>query len=119
MDETRRKRVAEQIRVEISALLMKSRVKDPRVDSFLTITRVDVARDGSHAKVYVSTFREEDTLSAGVDGLNNASGFIQGEISKRLKIRLTPKLVFYSDHSIRDGFEMGEKIKELFPDNNL
>jgi len=115
MDEIRRKRVEETLKAEVSALLMRGDVKDPRVDTFLSITRVEVARDGSHARLYVSTFREGGALEEGVAGLNNAAGFIQSGISKRLRIRLTPKLVFVPDTGIKEGFEMGEKIKGLFP----
>lgn len=114
MDETRRKRVEEQLRHEVSELILRREVKDPRVDSFLSITRVEVARDGSHAKLFVSTFREGDALAKGVAGLNNAAGFIQAGISRRLRIRLTPRLVFLADPGIKEGFEMGEKIKDLF-----
>lgn len=114
MDEKRRKRVEEQIRHEVSDLILKREVKDPRVDSFLSITRVEVARDGSHAKLFVSTFQDGDALDKGVAGLNHAAGFIQAGVSRRLHIRLTPKLVFLADHGIKEGFEMGEKIKDLF-----
>jgi len=107
--------VEEQIRHEVSELLLRGDIKDPRVDSFLSITRVEVARDGSHAKLYVSTFRERDALEGGVDGLNHAAGFIQSAISKRLKIRLTPRLSFYADLGIKEGFELGEKLKGLVP----
>ncbi|MDX9897955.1 MAG: 30S ribosome-binding factor RbfA [Spirochaetia bacterium] len=114
MDEKRRKRVEETLRSEISSLLMRGEVKDPRVDTFLSITRVEVARDGSHAKLYVSTFKDGDALEEGIAGLNNAAGFIQSGISKRLRIRLTPRLVFLPDTGIKEGFELGEKIKGLF-----
>ncbi len=114
MDEIRRKRVEGQLRVEVSALIQRGDVKDPRVDSFLSITRAEVARDGSHAKLYVSTFREGGALDEGVAGLNHAAGFIQSGVGKRLRIRLTPRLVFLPDTGIREGFEMDEKIKGLF-----
>ena len=114
MDEIRRKRVEETLRLEVSALLMRGDVKDPRVDTFMSITRVEVARDGSHAKLYLSTFKEGDALEQGVAGLNNAAGFIQSVVAKRIRIRLTPKLVFVPDTGIKEGFELGEKIKGLF-----
>ena len=105
MEGIRLKRVEEQIRAELSTLLSRNEIKDPRVDSFLSVTRVEVARDGSHAKVYVSTFKEGSALEAGVAGLNHAAGFIQSAIAKRIRIRLTPRLVFYPDTGIKEGFE--------------
>jgi len=72
-----------------------------------------LARDGSHAKVYVSTHKEEAQLELAVQGLNKAAGFIQSAIAKRIHIRLTPKLVFLADTGIKEGFELGEKLKDL------
>ncbi len=114
MDEIRKKRVEEELRTEISALILKGELKDPRINSFLSITRVDAARDGSFARVFVSTFEEGEALTRGVEGLNNAAGFIQSSVGKKIKLRLTPKLRFLPDEGIRQGFEMGEKIKDLF-----
>ncbi|HAW85084.1 MAG: ribosome-binding factor A [Spirochaetes bacterium GWD1_61_31] len=113
MEGIRLKRVEEQVRTEVAALLLRGDIKDPRVDSFLSITRVALARDGSHAKVFVSTFKDEASLAAAVAGLNHAAGFIQANLAKRIHIRLTPRLVFVVDTGIKQGFEMGEKLKDL------
>jgi len=115
MDEVRRKRVEEELKSEVGMLLLSGAVKDPRVDSFISITRVDVARDGSHAKLFVSTFKDENLLDEAVKGLNNAAGFIQSVIGKKLRIRLTPRLSFFADTGVKEGFELNEKIKGLFP----
>lgn len=115
MDEIRRKRIGETLKSEISSILMRGDIKDPRVDTFLSITRAEVARDGSHVKLYVSTFKEGAALEEGIAGLNNAAGFIQAGIAKRIRMRLTPRLVFLPDVGIKEGFEIGEKIKGLFP----
>ena len=114
MDDIRKKRVEEELRTEIASLILSGEVKDPRINSFLSITRVDVARDGSFARVYVSTFEEGEALSRGVAGLNNAAGFIQSSLGRKMKLRLTPKIRFIADEGIKQGFEMNEKIKDLF-----
>ena len=114
MDEIRKKRVEEELRSEIAALILNGDVKDPRVNSFLSITRVEVSRDASMARVFVSTFEEGEALTRGVEGLNKAAGFLQSAVGKKIRLRLTPKLRFIEDEGIRKGFEMGEKIKDLF-----
>ena len=53
MGEFRLVRLGEQIRGEISKMLLSGQIKDPRVSSFLSINRVDVSADLSYAKVYV------------------------------------------------------------------
>jgi ribosome-binding factor A len=115
MDELRRRKVEEQLRDEIAALIISGEVKDPRVGPFVSITRVEVARDASHARVHVSIIGDDASLEAASAGLNRAAGFIQGAVGKRLRIRSTPKLVFESDRGIREGFEMTEKLKGLLP----
>ena len=115
MDDIRRKRVEEELRSEIAALILTGEIKDPRINAFLSITRVDVARDASAARVYVSTFEEGEALAKGVEGLNSAAGFIQAAVGRKIRLRLTPRLKFFADEGIRRGFEMGEKIKDLFP----
>ncbi|MCX7025809.1 MAG: 30S ribosome-binding factor RbfA [Spirochaetes bacterium] len=112
MDDLRRKRVGEDLRSEISTLIQSGDVKDPRVNSFLSITRVDVAKDASFARVYVSTF-QDDALDRGVEGLNRAAGFMQSAVGKRIRLRQTPKLTFIADRGIKEGFEINEKIKDI------
>jgi ribosome-binding factor A len=89
-------------------------IKDPRVNSFLSITRVEAAQDGSHARVWVSSLEDrEDRLDAAIAGLSHAAGFIQALIAKRVRLRLTPVLTFVSDRGIKEGFEVTEKLKDL------
>ena len=75
MGEFRMLKLGEQIRDEISKLIMLQKVKDPRVSTFLTINRVEVARDLAYAKVYVSSFLNESQVKKGVEGLNSAALF--------------------------------------------
>ncbi|WP_294429584.1 30S ribosome-binding factor RbfA [uncultured Treponema sp.] len=113
MGEFRMLKLGEQIRDEISTLIMLQKVKDPRVSTFLTINRVEVAKDLAYAKVYVSSFLNESQIRKGVEGLNSAAGFIQSSIAKKLTIRQFPKLTFVVDTSIKDGFDMVNKLNRL------
>lgn len=106
-------RLDSQLRDEISALLLRGEVKDPRVSNFLSINRVDVSSDLSYAKVYVSTFLSDSQLEKGVDGLNNAAGFIQSSIAKKLRIRKFPKFTFVVDKGMKEGFHMVQRLTEL------
>ena len=113
MGEFRMLKLGEQIRDEISRLIMLQKVKDPRVSTFLSINRVEVARDLSYAKVYVSSFLNESQVKKGVEGLNSAAGFIQSSIAKKLSIYKFPKLTFIEDTSIKEGFDMVNKLNRL------
>lgn len=118
MGQYRMLKLGEQIREEISELIMKQKVKDPRVSTFLSINRVEVARDLAYATVYVSSFLNESQIKKGVEGLNSAAGFIQSSIAKKLTIRQFPKLTFVADSSIKDGFDMVNKLNRLEAEEN-
>lgn len=113
MGQYRIQRLNDQLRDEISQLILRGDVKDPRVSTFLSVNRVEVTNDLSWAKVYVSSFLPDNQLKKGVDGLNAAAGFIQREISKKLRIRQFPKLIFVVDHGMKEGFAMVQKLNEL------
>ena len=117
MGQYRLLKLGEQIRGEIANMILREQIKDPRVSNFLTINRVEVAKDLAHAKVYVSTFMSESELNRGVQGLTSAAGFIQSTIAKKLTIRQFPHLHFVADTSIRDGYEMAKKLEELVKDD--
>ena len=106
-------RLDAQLREEISSLLLRGEIKDPRVSNFLSINRVAVSSDLSYAKVYVSTFLSDAQLEKGVDGLNNAAGFIQSSIAKKLRIRKFPKFTFVVDNGMKEGFHMVQRLTEL------
>jgi len=106
-------RLDDQLRDEISQLILRGEVKDPRVNTFLSINRVEVTKDLSYGKVYVSSFLADGDIKLGVDGLNAAAGFIQREISKKLRIYKFPKLTFVVDSGMKAGFNMVKKLNEL------
>lgn len=106
MSDKRVRRIAEEIRKTVSSLIL-SELKDPRIDQLASITHIDLSNDYSIAKIYVSNFdsnKRKDTL----DGLNSAKGFIKRELSKDLKLRVTPELIFLEDDSIEKSFELYE-----------
>lgn len=111
-------KLGNQLREEIAKLVMRHEVKDPRVNEFLTINRVEVARDLSFAKVYVSSFLDDASLNRGVEGLQSAAGFIQSTIAKKVSIYRFPKLTFIADFSMKEGYNMVQKLTSLEKDEN-
>ena len=118
MDEIRLKRVEEQLRDVIASLIIGGQVKDPRVGPLVSVTRVEASRDLSAARVFVSTLDGPEggggeALDAAVRGLQSAAGFIQSQVARRMKTRLTPKLAFIGDKGIKEGFELNERMKDI------
>lgn len=119
MGQYRIQRLNDQLRDEISQLILRGEVKDPRVSTFLSINRVEVTTDLGYAKVYVSSFLPDGQVKKGVDGLQAAAGFIQREIAKKLRIRQFPKLQFLVDAGMKAGFDMVQKLNELEREEKL
>lgn len=113
MSEFRLNKLSEQVREEISQLMLSGKIKDPRVSNFLSVNRVEISRDLAYAKVYVSSFMDPHKTKQGVRGLENAAGFIRTSLAKKLHIRQCPQLTFIYDESIKDGFNMVKKLEAL------
>ena len=104
-------RMSEDIHRELTDIFRQ--VKDPRVSSLISIVRVELAGDGSHCKVYVSSLNGwEDTVQS-VKGLKSAAGFIRRELFARLKMRKSPELHFIADDSIARGAEVTRKLEKM------
>lgn len=113
MSEYRLERLGVQIQEEIGAMIVSGKVKDPRVDAFLSVTRVEVSRDLSWAEVYISSYEDEGKMRRGVEGLTSAAGYIQSQLNAKMHIRQTPRLRFHADMSIKDGFDLVKRIEGL------
>ncbi len=90
------------IRQKISQLLQRQ-VKDPRLDNFITVTKVSTSADMKHAKVFVSHLGSKEEKQETLSVLAFASGFLRRELSKSLKLRYIPVLDFQWDDSIERG----------------
>ena len=111
MGHSRRERVADALREEISVLL-RSEVRDPRI-GFVTITEVKVSPDLSHARVFVSVLGTEEERRASLDALNRASGFLQRQIFRRLSLKKALSLLFEHDDSVQSGSRIEELLHQI------
>ncbi|MDE7121282.1 MAG: 30S ribosome-binding factor RbfA [Oscillospiraceae bacterium] len=104
-------RMAEDIHRELTDIFRL--VKDPRVSNMLSVVRVELAGDGSHCKVYVSSLYGLEDTRQSVKGLRSAAGFIRRELFSRLKMRKSPELEFIADDSIARGAEVTRKLDQI------
>jgi ribosome-binding factor A len=74
-------------------------LSDPRM-TFVTLTRVQLAKDLSHAAIYWSTLGEGGQRSKVEHALRDAAPFVQTEIAKVFNTRRTPHVTFRFDPSI-------------------
>ena len=106
-------RVAALIRREISELLI-SGIRDERVhQGMVSITSVEVSGDLQHCKVFVSVLSDAEAQTEVMDGLQAASGFLRGELGRRLQMRRAPELVFQLDRGLEKGTSVLHLLGEL------
>ena len=105
-------RINSQLRSEISKMILTD-IKDPRISSVVSITRVETTGDMSYAKVYVSVYGSETDKRNTLKAMSSARGFIQNELLHRLAIRRPPSLSFRLDETIEQGNEILELLDSL------
>ncbi|ORU89534.1 MAG: ribosome-binding factor A [Cycloclasticus sp. symbiont of Poecilosclerida sp. M] len=111
-------RVARQLQRELAVTLQQD-IKDPAV-GFVTVNDVDVTKDLSVAKVYISvlTTSAKEDKNTSITALNHASNYIHGLVSKRMRMRMVPELRFFLDESTEQGIKMDTLLKETNPEND-
>lgn len=106
-DFKRSERVAGTMRRELAQLIQKE-VDDPGV-GFIGLSDVEVSRDISHAKIYVTVFEAEKAASS-IKALNKAAGYLRTRLGQEMRIRSVPELHFVHDASVETGLQMDSLI---------
>lgn len=106
MAKYRQSRINEEMYKETAEIIRT--VKDPRISqAFVSVTGVEVTPDLKYAKIYYSHLSGDPKEIR--KGLAAASGYIRGQLSRNLNLRITPELSFVEDTSIAYGAKI-EKI---------
>jgi ribosome-binding factor A len=108
----RAERVSSIIQQELSYLL-REQVNDPRLASFISITKVSTSADLRLTKVFISTLGNNVDKNEILKGFVAASGFLRKQLANRLKLKHTPELSFHLDDSIERGAEVLRLIEQV------
>lgn len=108
----RAQRIADFLKREL-ALHIQKELRDPRI-GMVGVNAVEVSRDFSYAKVFVTFLGREGKEQAvePLKALNSAAGFLRSQVAAGTKMRVTPKLRFYFDSSIERGSHISSLITE-------
>lgn len=97
-------RLASQLMREVSEI-MRKKMTDPRL-AWISVIHAEVSKDMMEAKIFVQTLAEGEKQVEALATLKHATGFIKGELGRRLNWRTIPNLQFKLD----DELEKREKI---------
>lgn len=107
---SRTERVNQQLHREIANILQHEfKHRYPEI-GMVTVSGVEVSRDLSHAKVYVSFLLEDaDKNKRDMELIKQGAGFIRSNLAKKIKMRAVPSIHFMQDNSAT----VGSKISAL------
>lgn len=107
----RPERVAHLMRREIAEILT-TKLRDPRIGAWVSVTDVEVTQDLSFARVYISVL-EADHGERAMEALRHAAGFVRRELAPRLGLREVPEIRFQLDRSIETGARVDDLLRKL------
>lgn len=115
MSEKRMGRIEEEIKRIVSGVIAND-LKDPRINSLISVTGVTVSNDLKYANIYVSIFDGKENHDSTIKLLNKMKGFIRKELGLKIKLRCIPELTFKLDNSITYGSHIDEILTRIIPD---
>lgn len=96
--------------MELLSLVIQTEMQDPRLHA-LTLTRIQVNRDASHAMVFFTAADAEEATPAELEeALTNARGYLRRTLAESLDLRYTPDLTFRYDKAADDT----KRVLDLF-----
>ncbi|MCK5063843.1 MAG: 30S ribosome-binding factor RbfA [Candidatus Fermentibacteraceae bacterium] len=101
MDERKISRLSGDIQRILEEVIIQD-VSDERLQNVL-ITRVKLARDGSHATVFFETTGSETDSEDACAAMKSAAGFLRSKLADGIRMRTVPVLSFVHDSSGKDG----------------
>lgn len=111
-DYRRSARISDLIAKEISEMLVRGEIKDPRV-SPAAITAARVSDDMSHAKVFFTSFSDGSDREQMLEGFRNAGGYIKSVLGKRLRMKKIPRIEFEYDALVEERARIDRLIRSV------
>ncbi len=111
MNERKVSRLSGDIQRILEEIIIRD-VSDNRLTNIL-ITRVKLARDGSHATVFFETTGSETDSEEACKAMKSAAGFLRSRLADAIRMRTVPVLSFVHDSSGKDGDKVLDIMKEL------
>ncbi len=112
MPTRRQEKVARVVKEAVSDAIT-NHLSDPRIQGFVSVTKIDMAPDLRSADVYLSFFgSDEKTQQKTFIAINHAKNRIQSLVAAKLKSKFCPTLKFHSDQSLKKTLETMNIIEQ-------
>ena len=98
--------------------IIRSEIKDPRINPMTSVVAVEVAPDLKTCKAYISVLGDEKSQKDTITGLKSAEGYIRRQLARTVNLGNTPEIRFILDQSIEYGINMSKLIDEVTEHDN-
>ena len=98
--------------------IIRSEIKDPRINPMTSVVAVEVAPDLKTCKAYISVLGDEKSQKDTITGLKSAEGYIRRQLARTVNLRNSPEIRFILDQSIEYGINMSKLIDEVTEHDN-
>ena len=98
--------------------IIRSEIKDPRINPMTSVVAVEVAPDLKTCKAYISVLGDEKSQKDTITGLKSSEGYIRRQLARTVNLRNTPEIRFILDQSIEYGINMSKLIDEVTEHDN-
>ena len=99
--------------MRVLAEVIRSEIKDPRINPMTSVVAVEVAPDLKTCKAWISVLGNEESQKDTLAGLKSAEGYIRNQLARKINLRNTPEIRFILDQSIEYGVNMSRMIDEV------
>ncbi|WP_367670457.1 30S ribosome-binding factor RbfA [Sodalis-like secondary symbiont of Drepanosiphum platanoidis] len=106
-------KLCQEIKKSISVILQE-KISDNRI-KYIYVIEVKISRDLSYAKIFINSIKKKNIneMKKKIKILQKASKFIRFFLSKKINIRITPKLYFIYDNSLEKSIKIYSLLKNI------
>ena len=108
----RQEKVARVVKEAVSDAIA-NHLNDPRIEGFVSVTRVDMAPDLRNADVYLSILGKDDTVqNRTFVAITHAKSRVQSLLAGKLQCKFCPVLRFHRDENFKKTLETIKLIEK-------
>ena len=112
MPTRRQEKVARVVKEAVSDAIA-NHLNDPRIEGFVSVTRVEMAADLRNADVFLSIFDKNDTAqNKTFTAISHAKSRIQSLVAGRMRSKFCPVLHLYRDEKLKKTLEIMKLIDQ-------
>ena len=105
MTTRRQEKIASVIQGSVGNIIIH-KLDDPRIEGFVSVTKVEIAPDLKNATIYISIFgKDEKKQQLTFKAIRHAHSRIQSLLAKELNAKFCPSLHFKQDTQLKKSIE--------------